>query len=88
MKYKEEQESQEQKSNTLEQKVTQTPQKTQINKEQTQDSAIYHIIQKGDTFYNLAGKYWGEEKNEIEIEKLNPGVNPDKLKIGQKIRVK
>lgn len=55
---------------------------------QTQDTAVYHIIEKGDTFYNLADKYWNNEKEADEIQKLNPNVDPTKLQIGQKIRVK
>lgn len=52
------------------------------------DSAVYHTIQKGDTYYALADLYWGTGKEADEIEKLNPGVDKNKLKIGQKIRVK
>jgi LysM repeat protein len=59
-----------------------------IKPSEKKDSAVYHIIQKGDTFYKLADEYWGTGKQADEIQKLNPGVNPDSLKIGQKIRVR
>jgi len=85
MKYKEEQESQKQKSNTLEKKVIQTPQNTQIKTEK-QDTCTY-TVKKGDTFYSLATIFYGNEKDIAKIQGLNPDVNPDKLKIGQKLKV-
>jgi len=45
----------------------------------------YHTIQAGDTFGRLAKQYG---TTIAEIEKLNPGVSPSRLKIGQKVRVK
>lgn len=86
MKYREELEKEQSKESKLE-KQTQT-QDTSTKKEEKQDSAVYHKIQKGDTFYTLADLYWGTSKEEDEIERLNPGVDPKHLKIGQKIRVK
>jgi hypothetical protein len=90
MKYREEQEKQDSSSQNPTKNVSNTPIQTPIKSEikQPVDTPIYHIIQKGDTFYNLADKYWQNTKEEDEIERLNPGVNPDSLKIGQKIRVK
>ena len=61
---------------------------TQIKEGEKQDSAVYHIIQKGDTYDSIAELYWGTDKEADEIEKLNPGIDYRKLKIGQKIRVK
>lgn len=43
-----------------------------------------YVIKKGDTFWGL------EEKNKWPhgtLQKLNPGVNPNELKIGQTIRI-
>ncbi|MCX6751014.1 MAG: LysM domain-containing protein [Candidatus Pacearchaeota archaeon] len=54
----------------------------------TYDSTAYHIIQKGDTYWSLAEKYFGTGKKEVRIEKLNPRINSDSLKVGQKIRIK
>lgn len=89
MKYRQEKERQEelkrqglQKQNS---QINTIEKKTIQNK---QNPVVYHIIQKGDSFYNLADFYWGTDKEADEIEKLNPGVDPTKLKIGQKIRVK
>ena len=48
-------------------------------------SAKYHIIESGDTFGHLAVKYNTTSKR---IQELNPDVDPVKIKIGQKIRVK
>ena len=48
-------------------------------------SAVYHTIVSGDTFSALAVKY-GTTK--AKIEELNPGVDPRKICLGQKIRVK
>ena len=46
---------------------------------------VYHTIESGDTFGHLAGKY---ETSSKKIQELNPDVDPVKLQIGQKIRVK
>ena len=48
-------------------------------------SAKYHVIESGDTFGHLAVKYNTTSKR---IQELNPDVDPVKIKIGQKIRVK
>lgn len=47
--------------------------------------AVYHTIESGDTFGHLAVKYDTTSK---KIEELNADVDPTKLQIGQKIRVK
>lgn len=48
-------------------------------------TAKYHVIVSGDTFSHLAVKYDTTTKR---IQELNPDVDPAKIKIGQKIRVK
>lgn len=48
-------------------------------------SAVYHTIKEGDTFGHLAVKYNTTSKR---IQELNPKVDPAKIQIGQKIRVK
>lgn len=48
-------------------------------------SAVYHTISEGDTFGHLAIKYNTTSK---KIQELNPKVDPAKIQIGQKIRVK
>ena len=44
----------------------------------------YHTVKSGDTLGAIARK---EGKSLNAIIKLNPGINPDKLSLGQKIRV-
>lgn len=48
-------------------------------------TAVYHVIKRGDTYWELAKKYGTTVAN---LRRLNPGVNERKLKIGSKIRVK
>lgn len=45
----------------------------------------FHTVQSGDTFGKIAGKHG---TTVAAIQKLNPGVKPSKLQLGQKIRVK
>lgn len=45
---------------------------------------IHHVIQKDDTFYNLAQRY-GVSVNDI-ID-LNPCADPQNLQIGQIVRI-
>jgi hypothetical protein len=44
-----------------------------------------HTIRKGETFWAIAPKYGTTWQ---ELQKLNPGVDPRKLQIGQEVRVK
>ncbi len=43
-----------------------------------------HTVEKGDSFYTLSKKYGVSMK---AIEAANPGVNPKKLKINQKLNI-
>lgn len=45
----------------------------------------YHTVQSGETLSNIAKKHG---TTVAAIEKLNPGIKPNSLKIGQKVRVK
>ena len=47
--------------------------------------AVYHTLLSGETISHLAVKYGTTTK---KIQALNPGLNPDKVRDGQKIRVK
>lgn len=47
-------------------------------------SGIEHIVVKGDSFYLLGKKYGISYK---AIAEANPGVDPTRLKIGQKVRI-
>jgi len=47
-------------------------------------AATEHTIVKGDTFATLSTKYGVSVKN---IQAANPGVDPTKLRIGQKVKI-
>ena len=47
-------------------------------------AARYYTVRSGDTLSAIAKKHG---KSLSAIQKLNPGVNPNKIRIGQKIRV-
>lgn len=49
------------------------------------EGAVYHTIQNGDNFWELSKKY-GTTVD--AIERLNSGLDPKDLKMGQKVRVK
>jgi murein DD-endopeptidase MepM/ murein hydrolase activator NlpD len=51
----------------------------------TNSNATYHVVKSGDTFSHIAAKYHTTSKR---IQELNPKVDPAKIQIGQKIRVK
>lgn len=46
---------------------------------------VYHTMRSGETISHLAVKYGTTTK---KIQALNPGLNPNKVRIGQKVRVK
>lgn len=53
--------------------------------QQTQQRPTYYRIRKGDTLYKIAQKYGTSIDR---ISQLNPGLNPSKIQIGKRIRVK
>jgi LysM repeat protein len=65
----------------IEEKTIQAPTTIQTKKEETQE----YIIKTGDTFYNIADRFYGTGKDAYWIQKSNPNVDPSKLKVGQKI---
>ncbi len=46
-----------------------------------------HRVRAGDSPYKLARKYLGSGMRYQEILDLNPGVDPNRLKIGQKLKI-
>ncbi len=46
---------------------------------------VYHYVEEGDTYVNIAVKYQTTAKRILE---LNPDVDPTKIRVGQKLRVK
>lgn len=55
------------------------------SEQSTDQGELWHTIVEGDKFFNLAKQYGTTQK---AIEELNPGVDPTKLQIGQKVRIK
>ena len=51
----------------------------------TNSNATYHVVKSGDTFGHIAAKYHTTSKR---IQELNPKVDPTRIQIGQRIRVK
>ena len=62
-----------------------TTTKTTTTKSTTTASTQYHTVVEGDTFGSLAKKY---NTTSEAIQKLNPDVEPTKIRIGMKLRVK
>ena len=50
-----------------------------------QDAKVYHIVKKGETLSGIAKKYG---TNYIKLALLNGIVNPNKINVGQRIRVR
>jgi len=50
-----------------------------------EDDAHVHVIRAGDTFSSIAIAEYGAERYAAAIEDANPGVNPNRLQIGQEI---
>ena len=50
------------------------------------DAAI-HTIKDGETFSSIAGDYYDDKNQYWVIEKANPTVDPNRLKIGSKITI-
>ena len=50
-------------------------------------AVITHEIGKGDTFEGLAVRYLNDRKRVADIKKLNPTLDPTKLREGQKILI-
>ncbi len=44
-----------------------------------------HVVAKGETLAEISKKYFGTTTKWKEIVKLNPGVDPEALKVGQKL---
>ncbi|MEI6090227.1 MAG: LysM peptidoglycan-binding domain-containing protein [bacterium] len=57
-----------------------TTKQTKVN-----EKTAIHTVQKGDSFYSIAEKY---NTTVEDLQKLNPKISPEKIQIGQKIKVK
>lgn len=63
----------------------QTPQKVEQKVENKPEDSEFHTIQSGDTMWKLGG---GTPEGSKKIQDLNPGIDPAKLKPGQKIKIR
>lgn len=46
-----------------------------------------YTVQKGDTLYKIARAKYGDASAVKKIKEANPGMNPDQIKVGQKINL-
>lgn len=47
----------------------------------------YYVVKKGDTLSEIAEKYYGKASQWTKIQKANPSVNPNSMKIGTKLLI-
>ena len=64
--------------------VTQPPLSPTPPPAEPQLPAVY-AVQKGDTLWNIAAKFYGDGQKWRDIVEANPGIDPKKLAVGQKI---
>lgn len=50
-------------------------------------SGDFYTVVKGDSFWKIAGKVYGDPMRYKELIALNPDVNPDTLQVGQRIHI-
>ena len=46
-----------------------------------------HVVQRGDTMYGIAQKYYGSGLKWTVIRDANPGVDPNKMAVGTKLTI-
>ncbi len=46
-----------------------------------------HTVGKGETLSSISEKYFGKDKYWIAIAKMNPAINPNRLRLGQTIQM-
>jgi cell wall-associated NlpC family hydrolase len=51
------------------------------------DSVISHVVKAGDTLWALASRYLGSGTRWQEIQALNGGIDPKKLRIGMALKI-
>jgi len=49
------------------------------------DGSTEYIVKDGDMLWTLAAKFYGDGKHHERIAKANPGIDPNNLKVGQKL---
>lgn len=51
------------------------------------DPVVSYTVGKGDTYEGIARRQLGDRKRVADLRELNPGVDPTRLRVGQKIRL-
>ncbi len=53
------------------------------------DATQYYEVKKGDTLWKIAEKFYGDGKLYKKIFEANTGTlkDPDKIKVGQKLKI-
>ncbi len=49
--------------------------------------AQVYTVKKGDTLYSIARNVYGDASKYKEIIRANPGIDPNKIKVGQKLNL-
>jgi 5'-nucleotidase len=60
---------------------------TQVAAATPQISGSTYTVQKGDTLYKIARAKYGDPAAVKKIQAANPGLNPNSIKVGQKINL-
>lgn len=66
--------------------VDKSPKKPNTLPKESDGEYLYHTIRKGDTLWDIAKLYPGVSAD--NIKQLNPNLNSNNLKLGQKIKIK
>src|SRR5262245_10583509 len=56
-------------------------------KETASDTGVNHTVQRGETLFSLAEKYYGDGYAWVRIKEYNPWVDQDHLNIGEIIHI-
>ena len=51
----------------------------------TEHCCVQHVVAKGETLSAIAAAHYGKATTAKDIAALNPEINPDRLKIGQRL---
>ncbi|XAL99455.1 LysM peptidoglycan-binding domain-containing protein [Phycisphaeraceae bacterium D3-23] len=46
-----------------------------------------YVIQKGDTLWSIASRVYGDGQKHVDIVRANPGLDPQRMAIGQEINL-
>lgn len=57
------------------------------NKQQSVQRHKIHVVKRGEWLWNLAEHYLGEGSRWKEIAAANPGIDPDRIDVGQRLRI-